>query len=301
MLTPKSPRTTRIEEVREMAKKKKQMNLKLYGTAAILIVAAVLAAITFFTYTSRYTAFSPEKMAVAYVDTIAQTGDGYNAYKNTLLSKDMKFGDYIRENYINPVVYENYKPGDSTKGLKGLNDEALKGEKTLNDDGTLKGKMIDEMYPFFEELITANSGFDNCDLIFTSYIEKLVEVRQEIFGDKYFDDEAFFTAFEANVLTYGESLTGTEDEYDSNTGVQTKFASTGAYQEKFGDDYKIEVVSNGFKEGSADADKAVVNINVLVNGKVEIENLPVTLVKIGRSWYVDSTACDTSELYGFYK
>ncbi|MBR4766846.1 MAG: hypothetical protein IK085_08800, partial [Clostridia bacterium] len=102
-------------------KKKKGLNLKLYGIFAILVTAAILGALTFFTYTSRYTAFDPEKMAVAFVDTIAQTGDGYNAYKDTLLSKDMKFGDYIRQNYINPVIYENYKPGDSTKGLKGLN------------------------------------------------------------------------------------------------------------------------------------------------------------------------------------
>ncbi|MBR6005578.1 MAG: hypothetical protein IK063_05045, partial [Clostridia bacterium] len=79
--------------------------------------------------------------------TIAQTGDGYNAYKDTLLSKNMKFGDYIRQNYINPVIYENYKPGDSTKGLKGLNDDSLKGEKTLNDNGELEGRVIDECIP----------------------------------------------------------------------------------------------------------------------------------------------------------
>ena len=288
------------EEVEKMAdKKKKGLNLKLYGIFAILVTAAILGALTFFTYTSRYTAFDPEKMAVAYVDTIAQTGDGYNAYKDTLLSKDMKFGDYIRQNYINPVIYENYKPGDSTKGLKGLNDDSLKGEKTLNDNGELEGRVIDEMYPVFVKLVEENNGFDNYDAIFTQYIEELQTVRKDVFGDNYFDDEAFFKAFESNLAAYGESLTGTEDEYDANTGVQTKIASVGAYQERYGEDYKIEVVSSGIAE--TEGNTCVVNVNVLVNGQTAVENLPVTLKKIGRSWYVDNTACDTSELYGFYK
>ena len=288
------------EEVRKMAdKKKKGLNLKLYGIFAILVTAAILGALTFFTYTSRYTAFDPEKMAVAYVDTIAQTGDGYNAYKDTLLSKDMKFGDYIRQNYINPVIYENYKPGDSTKGLKGLNDEALKGEKTLNDNGELEGQVIDEMYPVFVKLVEENNGFDNYDVIFSQYIEELQTVRRDVFGDQYFDDEAFFKAFESNLAAYGESLTGTEDEYDANTGVQTKIASVGAYQECYGEDYKIEVVSAGIAR--TEGNTCVVNVNVLVNGQTAVENLPVTLQRIGRSWYVDNTACDTSELYKFYK
>lgn len=280
-------------------KKKKGFNLKLYGIFAILLTAAVLGALTFFTYTARYTAFDPEKMAVAYVDTIAQAGDGYNAFKDTLLSKDMKFGDYIRQNYIYPVVYENYKPGDSTKGLKGLNDESLKGEKTLNDNGELEGQVIDTMYPVFVRLVEENNGFDSYDAIFTQYIAQLQTVRENIFGDTYFDDEAFFTAFESNLAAYGESLTGTKDEYDANTGVQTKIASVGAYQEKYGEDYKIEVVSVGKTENSEN--KCTVSVTVNVNGEAEVENLPVTLVKIGRSWYVDNTACDTAELYTFYK
>ena len=291
---------TRIEEALKMAEKnKKGLNLKLYGVFAIIVVAVILGALTFFTFTSRYTAFDPEKTAVAYVDTIVQTGDGYNACKNTLLSKDMKFGDFIRQNYINPVIYENYKPGDSTKGLKGLNDESLKGEKTLNDNGELEGKVIDAMYPFFVNLIESNGGFDAYDAIFTQYISELQKVRKDVFGDKFFNDEAFFTAFESNLAAYGESLTGTKDEYDANTGVQTKIASVGAYQEKYGEDYKIEVVSAGIAK--AEGGTCVVNVNVLVNGQAEIENLPVTLQKIGRSWYVDNTSCDTAELYTFYK
>ncbi len=280
-------------------KNKKGLNLKLYGIFAIIIVAVILSALTFYTFTARYTAFDPVKTAVAYVDTIVQTGDGYNACKSTLLSKDMKFGDFIRQTYINPVVYENYKPGESTKGLKGLNDDSLKGEKTLNDNGELEGKVIDTMYPFFVNLIESNGGFDNFHAIFTQYIAELQRVREDVFGDRFFNDEAFFTAFEANLSAYGESLTGTQDEYDKNTGVQTKIASVGAYQEKFGEDYKIEVVPSG--DAKVEGNKCTVNVNVVVNGKAEVENLPVPLQKIGRSWYVDNTSCNTSQLYTFYK
>lgn len=281
-----------------MAKKEKEFNLKLYGIFSIVVVAVILVVLTVFAFTTRYNGFNPEKIAVTYVDTIVQTGDGYDAYKNTLLSKDSKFGDYIRQNYIYPAVYEGYKPGDSTKDLKGLNDDELKGEKSLNDDGTLEGKLIDAMYPVFVQLVTDNNGFDNYDLVFSSYVAKLKETRAEIFGDTFFDDETFFGAFEANLSTYGESLTGTEDKFDKNTGVQIKFESTGAYQEKYGDDYKISVVSTGVDGTDT---KKTVTVNVLVNGKVEIENLEISVVKVGKTWYVDSSACDTSVLYNFYK
>ncbi|MBR5113133.1 MAG: hypothetical protein IK097_06885, partial [Clostridia bacterium] len=76
-----------------MAENKKEFNTKLYGIFAIIIVAAALVALTLFAYTSRYTALSPEKTARLFVDTIVQSGDGYNAYKNSLLSYEGKFGD----------------------------------------------------------------------------------------------------------------------------------------------------------------------------------------------------------------
>ena len=82
-------------------------------------------------------------------------------------------------------------------------------------------------------------GWDDYDTIFTKYFAKLVEVRKEVFGDDYITDEIMFTALEGNVATYGESLTGTEDEFDKNTGKQTSFKSIGAYQTAYGEDYKF--------------------------------------------------------------
>ncbi|MBQ6542984.1 MAG: hypothetical protein IJL77_01225 [Clostridia bacterium] len=302
-----------------MADNKKEFNYKLYGIFAVVIVAAALIALTLYAYTSRYTALSPEKTAQLYVDTIVQNGDGYNAYKNSLLSYDKKFGDFIRENYIYPEIYENYKPGDSTKGLNGLNDKSLKGENTLNDDGTLQGKVTDKMYPEFVRLITENKGFDNYDLIFKSYISELKKVRKEIFGDDYFDDEAFFKAFEANLSKYGESLTGCEDEFDKNTGVQLKKAVTGSYQTAFGKDYEIksEAVSSedaeipDISEYGIDAEIAeakTVKVNLTVSGNSVSEDarpltngIEITVVRIGHSWYVANKSCNTSALYNIGK
>ncbi len=295
-----------------MANKEKEFNYKLYGTFAVLIVVAALVALTLFSYTTRYTALDPMKTAQTYVDTIVQSGDGYNAYKNSLLSLDSKFGDFIRVNYIYPEIYENYTPGSSTKDLKGLNDKALKGEKSLNDDGTLKGKVTDEMYPFFLSLVQANNGFDNYDAIFSSYVKKLKEVRKQVFEDDYFDDEAFFGAFEANLSKYGESLTGCEDEFDKNTGVQLKKASKGAYQSAFGDDYKLTVKALSASDAQipdaaeygidAEISEAkTVKVQVTANDKVVVDGIDITVVKIGHSWYVANKSCDTSPLYTFYK
>ena len=288
-----------------MAENKKEFNLKLFGILTIIIAAVVLVALTVTTYTSRYTAFDPEKMSVAFVDTIVQTGDGYNAYKDTLVSFSDKYGNFIRKNYINPVVENGYEG-------TALDDESLKSEKTLNDDGSLSAQVTEKMYPFYVKLIEENNGFDNYDVIFTQYIEELLKVRQEVFGDRFFDDEVFFTAFEGNATAYGESLTGTEDVFDSNTGVQTKFASVGAYQEKYGEDYKIKVISAGAEDAEI-PDMNVYNlsktvseakcckINVEVNGETVVEGLEITVVKIGSSWYVANESCDTGILYNFYK
>jgi hypothetical protein len=298
------------KEENKMAKK--EFNLKLYSIFAVILVAVIISTLTVYAFTTRYTAFDAEKMAVAFVDTIVQTGDGYSAYKDTLLSKDDKFGDYIRKYYLYPEIYEGYTVGADTDSLKGLDDKTLKNDADTNDDGTLEGKVIDTMYPYFLELITSNNGFDNYDEIFRSYITELKSVRAEVYGDTYFDDEAFFTAFEANLATYGESLTGTEDVFDSNTGVQTKYKSTGTYQEKYGDDYKITVESLGaenteipdmstYETDVEPTEAKTVKINVLVNDEIAVDGIEITVVKIGKSWYVANNSCDTSILYNFYK
>lgn len=297
-----------------MADKSKNFNFKLYGIVTFITVAALLAAICVTTFKSRYTAFHPEKLVETYVDTIIQKGDGYNAYKNTLASVNYKYGDFIREYYINPAIFRDDE--------KGYNDESFKSEKTLTDDGSLQGQLIEKMYPVYENLVK-EYGWDDYDSIYSIYINELIKVREEIFGDKFFNDEVFFSAFEANVTEYGNNLTGTDDVFDENTGVQLSHKTEGLYEKEFGKDYKflIDVIS----ENTIDLNdyKNEVDMNALDTYGVSIDEitdvkslgvavytidnesysgttvaqLDVVIVKIGSSWYVDNTMTDTSALY----
>lgn len=307
-----------------MAKKNtnKEFNFKLYAVIVFFAVLAALVAITYTTYTSRYIALHPDRVAESYVDTIVQTGDGYNAYKNTVASKNMKYGDFIRKYYMNPLIYREagYDAEKGTDGLTGFNDDSFKGEKTKTDDGSLQGQLIDRMYPFYEKLVSEN-GWDNYDKIYTEYFNELVKVRKEIFGDDYLSDEVMFTALEANVLTYGQTLTGTEDTFDENTGVQLTKKQEGVYQKLYGEDYKLSVCASDEKDvalndwlASTDKDalstygintedvKEVKTFDVTVcAGDEKVTTVTVTVVKIKSSWYVDNTVTDTSALYEFYE
>ena len=302
----------------------KTFNVKLYAIVAFFVVAALLAGITAITFRSKYTGFNPEKVAVAYVESIVNRGDGYNAYKNSLISKNYKYGDYIREYYMYPVIYAEcgYNPGDSTKELKGYNDESYMSDKTKNDDGSLAGKVIETMYPFYAGLINRNNGWDNYDVIFRKYFNKLAEVREKTFGDKYMTDEIMFTALEANVAAYGDSLTGTEETIDENTGLKTSEKTIGVYEKKYGEDYKftysvVKVTNYGSIEGykksllskdiesykiSADDIKeaAGVAVEVKVGDKV-LTTFNVNVVKIGSTWYVDNFNTHTEKLYQITK
>lgn len=305
-----------------MEKREKSFNLKLYATIAFFAVAAALALMVIFTFKSKYTAFHPEEVARNYADTIVQTGDGYNAYKNALVSKSSKYGDFIRKYYMYPVIYRetNYKPGDETDELKGFNDESYMSDKSKNDDGSLQGKVISQMYDYYVEL--AANGWDNYGEIFTKYFEKLVSVRKEVFGDYYMTDEIMFTALESNVKTYGETLTGTEDEFDKNTKKQISFKSIGEYEKVYGENYKFTSSIAGEKAIDLNTYKANINADKFTEYGVSADDISdvkcytvevktadgktvtsadVTVVKIGSSWYVDSAATNTSPLYSFYK
>lgn len=305
-----------------MEKKEKGLNLKLYAVVAFFAVLAALVLITVFTFRAKYTAYHPEEVARTFTDTVVQTGDGYNAYKNALVSKSQKYGDFIREQYMYPIIYREtgYKAGDDTKKLKGFNDETYMGEKTKNDDGTLQGQVIDTMYDYYVELVA--NGWDDYGTIFTKYFAKLVEVRKAVFGDDYMTDEIMFTALESNVLTYGQSLTGTEDVFDENTGLQTSFKSVGAYQTAYGADYKFTTAVKAEKEMDLAAYKAALPADTLAtygvqaadigavkcytvtvttaDGK-EVTQADIVVAQIKNSWYVDNTATDTAALYNFYK
>ncbi len=306
-----------------MANKEKSFNTKLYALITFVAIAVFLVLSCVLTFKARYTAFHPDELARTYVDTVVQTGDGYNAYKNTLASKSSKYGDFIRKYYINPAIYRDtdFEIGGNTDEFTGYNDDTFKGEKTLTDDGTLSGKLTERMFEYYVELIEKH-GWDDYDSVYTLYIEKLIDVREEIFEDKYLSDEIFFTCFEANVAEYGETLTGTQDVFDENTGVQLSSKSTGEYQKVYGEDYKFTCVAGEVKSVdvneykttvkteifdtygvSADdiSEVQTVEVNVFTQNSEKVASIQVTVVKIGMSWYVDNTATDTAVLYGFYK
>lgn len=305
-----------------MAKKEKVFPVKLYALVAFLLVAALLAGIVTVTFQTKYTGYHPDEVARVYADTVVQTGNGYNAYKTALPSVNSKYGDFIREQYMYPVIYREagYKPGDKTDGLKGFNDKSYMGEKSKTDNGALQGQVVDTMYPYFTELIA--NGWDDYDSVFTKYFAKLTEVRKEVFGDDYMTDEIMFTALEGNVETYGKSLTGTKDVFDENSGEQLEFKSVGAYQTAYGEDYKFTTIVKAENEIALDAYKASVDADTFAvygisadeitaaksytvavqteDGKTVAE-VAVVVVKIGSTWYVDNTATDTAPLYQFYK
>lgn len=306
-----------------MANKEKTFNFKAYAIIVFVAILATLIVITTLTFKAKYTGFHPEEVARTYVDTIVQTGDGYNAYKNALPSKNYKYGDFIRVYYMYPVIYrdtEGYTVGGDLDDLKGYNDDSFKGDKTLNDDGSLNGRLIDEMYPVYVSLVA--NGWDDYDKIYTEYFKALVEKREALFGDKYMSDEVMFTALEANVATYGDSLTGTDFIVDENSGVTLSEESTGAYQTAYGEDYKFTTTVKGENEISLDDAKSKIDANALETYEVTLDDITeaknftvevktedgeavaetnVTVVKIKDFWYVDNTTVDTSALYNFYK
>ena len=306
-----------------MANKEKSFNFKAYAIVVFVAVLAALLVITTITFKAKYTGFHPEQVARTYVDTIVQSGDGYNAYKNALPSKNYKYGDYIRVYYMYPVIYrdaDGYQVGGDIDDLKGYNDDSFMGEKTLNDNGSLNGQLIAEMYPVYVELIA--NGWDDYNKIYTEYFKTLVEKREAIFGDKYMSDEIMFTALEANVKSYGESLTGTDFVVDENSGITLSEKSIGAYQKVYGEDYRFTTKIKSEVPVELDSVKASIDTDALdeylvspdditdakgyvVEVKTEngetVAEANVTVVKIKDFWYVDNTTVDTSVLYNFYK
>lgn len=206
-------------------KEKKGFNAALYAVVAGIVVAVALVLITIFAFTTRYTGFSNEKVAQAYVDTIVQTGDGYNAYKNTLVSKNQKFGKFVTNAYMRPYINEDAKKAPFVG--TGTDEEIAKTDE-----------VYDTMYDYYVDLLQ-KYGLDDIDAVFNDYFAKLSEVRKEVFGDEYMDTDFMFSVFESNVSKYGKSLTGTEEELGADNKTVIQKATTGKYQEMFGKDYKF--------------------------------------------------------------
>lgn len=287
--------------------------IKLYSIFSVCFIAVFLVLTVVFTFRAKYTAFHPEKLAEGFVETVI-SGDGYNAYKNTLVSKNAKYGDFIRKSFIEPAVKR-----DSADGTPDYSDDSFKGEKTLGDDGTLSGQLISLMFPVYKELVE-NYGWDNYSAVFGGYIERLIVTREEVFGDKFFNDEVFFTAFEANVSAYCDMLRGTKEAFDENTGIKISEDTKGKYEELFGESFSFAVTAvsensidiNEYKNGidkelfasygvSAEdiSDARSVSVEVKTKDGKSVAACDVTVVKIGYSWYVDNTSTDTDALYYF--
>lgn len=316
-------------------KEKKGFNPVAYAIIAGVGVAVALVVITIFAFTTRYTAFNPEKVAVAYADTIVQTGDGYNAYKNTLVSRNMKYGDFIRAAYMAPYVNE-----DAPKA-----DFVADGTQKTEEETKAINSVYSSMYNYYTYIAKTNT-WDDYDAMFTNYFEMYSVVKPATYGDEYIDTEYLFGALEANVAQYGRELTGTEEVLadDDKTVLQEK--TIGKYQEMYGEDYKLTVavtettdlndsqfriyldsykkrITKVIEKGEAKADKIeneeIANAmrdayhSLDNSGEIEavktctvavttdqgetVATAQIFVVKIGNSWYVDNTNTDTSALY----
>lgn len=320
-------------------KEKKGFRPGLYGVIAGIIVAAILVVLTIFAFTTRYTAFSPEKVAQSYTDSVVQTGDGYNSQKVTLIAKNQKHGNFIINAYMKPYIND----GDDVKKA----DFVGKGTKEEQD---AIDKVYSTMYDEYVNLINSY-GYDNYNAIYSTYFAKLAETRKAVYGDEYMDTEYMFGAFESNVNTYAEDMAGADVQYAADGKTVVKEAKNGKYTELFGKDYKLtcevaettELNSNDvkayvegyktrigafidFAKAQADIlgledkeddtrksdfidayekldcaeDISAVDLCVVEvkdqNDKV-VATQELYIVKIGKSWYVDNTNCDTTALY----
>ncbi|MBQ5994753.1 MAG: hypothetical protein IJL63_02710 [Clostridia bacterium] len=217
-----------------MSENKKGFRAGLYAVTVGIVLAVVLAAMAFYQFVTTYTAYSPEKVAQSFVDTVVQKGDGYNAYKNTLLSqnKKLKYGDFLRRAYL--IVYVNEKDENGNE----IPQASFVGTGSSEEQAAID-KVYNTMYDYLVELIDT-VGFDNYDELLTKYFDKLVEVRREVYGDDFMNYDYMFGAFEANVAAYGDYLTGTERKIASDNKTVLQQATEGKYQELFGKEQQVE-------------------------------------------------------------
>lgn len=237
-----------------MTKSKKGFNTGLYGVIAGILVAAILVGMTVFAFTTRYNAFSPEKVAQSYADTIVQTGDGYNALKVSLVSKNQKFGNFVIDAYMAPYVNDN-------KGKK-KGEKKIEQNKEIGTGSKKEAKLLDTvyntMYDYYDELVKT-VGLQNYDEFYSLYFAKLKEVRVAVLQDDYMDTDFMFSVFESNVQTYANKLTGTKKVLADDKKTVIQKASTGAYQELYGKNYKLTTTVTKTTELSEDKVKAYVD------------------------------------------
>lgn len=251
-----------------MAKTKKSFRAGLYGVVSGILVAAILVSMTVFAFTTRYNAFSPEKVAQSYADTVVQTGDGYNALKVSLVSKNQKFGNFVINAYMAPYVNDN---SGNKKGEPKVEQNKAIGTGS-KEETELLDQIYNTMYVYYEELM-ATVGLENYDEFYSRYFDMLKQVRVAVLGDDYMDTEFMFSVFESNVQTYSNKLTGTKKKLAADKKTVLQKETTGIYQEMYGKDYKLTTTVKNTKELSADevkayADEYKIRIQPLIeNGK----------------------------------
>ncbi len=294
-----------------MAKKKKLSEIKII-LVSLFLVFAIVASIFVISQKSKSQSLTPEEVALTFTETITNRGDGYTAYKYTLISKNYKYEDYVRENFMYPIIYgeSHYQSGMDTHNLKGLNDKSYMGEKTKNDDGTLTQKLSDRMFPHYMQLMTELNGWDKYNTFYIKYFAKLLKVREDIYGDKYMTEEIMFTVLESNVKTYGDKLAGTEDGafglYEKKYGENCTFTYTITETKDIElEEYNKHVDEATFKTYKISADDITevkgITVNIQVQGETVVNAQKVLVVKAHNKWYVDNTNTNTAKLYNFYK
>ena len=237
-----------------MTESKKGFKAGLYGLVAGILCAAILVGMTVFAFTTRYNAFSPEKIAQSYADTIVQTGDGYNALKVSLVSKNQKFGNFVIDAYMAPYVNDNEGKKKGEKKIE-QNKEIGTGSKK---EAKLLDTVYNTMYDYYDELVKT-VGLQNYDEFYSAYFAKLKEVRVAVLQDDYMDTDFMFSVFESNVQTYANKLTGTKKVLAADEKTVLQKASTGIYQELYGKNYKLTTTVTKTTELSGDEVKVYVD------------------------------------------
>ncbi len=244
---------------------KKGFRAGIYAVLAVIVMAVVLVGLTIYAFTTRYTGFSPEKVAASYVDTIVQSGDGYNAYKNTLVSqnKKIKYGDFIRRAYMKAYVNEKDENGKDIPQADFVGTGSEEEQKAIDT-------VYDTMYKYYVKLLN-KYGWDNYDEMYSRYFAKLVKVRKEVYGDDFMNMDYMFGALEANVAQYGNYLTGTDRKIASDNKTVLQEETVGKYQELFGKEQEVEAdaIVDGKKQTVTET-KLVYHLTTFVTSCTEL-------------------------------
>ncbi len=304
-----------------MIKKSKSAILKII--VVLLLISATIVTLLGVNFKSNVQRLDPEEIALAFTEAIVSDGNGYSAYEYTLICKNYEYKDFVCQNFIYPIIYgeSHYQSGMDTRDLKGLNDKSYMGEKSKNDDGTLENEVADRMLPYYIQLMTELNGWDKYNTFYIKYFAELLEVREEVFGDRYMTEEIMLSALESNIKAYSRKLTGTPEVTEENGKVQTPKVS-GLYETKYGENYKFtytvtetkditleeyyehvdEATFKAYKISPEDITEVkAITVNIKVNNETAVEAWKLLVVKSDGKWYVDNTNTNTATLYNFYK